>query len=189
MKNKKGFTFIELMVVIAIIGIMTAVILVSQQDTKNARTVQTAGRNLTATIRELQNNAVTGKQIVDASSTKVICGYGIIVSGGNSYDLFYNYYDKGTPNANCDSVGTTYDNSKSSKYVSASKFGNNVTTGTSMTVFYSVPYGSVAAADAANAFLPLPKPITLTFNSKNYLVCIYPSGRIEEPGVGVATCP
>jgi prepilin-type N-terminal cleavage/methylation domain-containing protein len=62
-KNKKGFSFIELMVVIAIISIMTTVTLVSMNTAQKKEALITAAREVAAVVRETQNYALTGKDL------------------------------------------------------------------------------------------------------------------------------
>jgi len=64
-KNKKGFSFIELMITIAIMGIMTTITLVSMNKGRELWAVKTAAREVAATVRETQNNALTGKDLKD----------------------------------------------------------------------------------------------------------------------------
>ncbi len=62
-KNKKGFSIIELMVVIAIMTIMVAVLFLKQGDRKAYTDVEAASRIVAAQIRELQNESLSGKKI------------------------------------------------------------------------------------------------------------------------------
>jgi prepilin-type N-terminal cleavage/methylation domain-containing protein len=61
MKNRQGVTLIELLTVIAIIGIMTAVTIVYLGGAKNDKAVETAAREVASAVREAQNYALTGK--------------------------------------------------------------------------------------------------------------------------------
>jgi prepilin-type N-terminal cleavage/methylation domain-containing protein len=71
-KNKKGFSFIELMITIAIMAIMTTVTLVSMNKGRELWAVKTAAREVAATVREVQNNALTGKGLTASSAS---CNY------------------------------------------------------------------------------------------------------------------
>ena len=61
--TKKGFSFIELMIVIAIAGIMTAVSLVSMSAARQKRDVEIAAREVATAVREAQSYALTGKNL------------------------------------------------------------------------------------------------------------------------------
>jgi len=63
-ENKKkyaGFTLIELMVVIAIIGIMTVISVASLVKGRDQKMTEAEGRKVAAAVREMQNDALTGK--------------------------------------------------------------------------------------------------------------------------------
>ena len=74
MMHRRGFTLIEIMVVMAIIGIVTAVTIVSFGSGKERKAVEGQARKVAAAIREMQNYALTGKQI----GTNVPCKFGVI---------------------------------------------------------------------------------------------------------------
>ena len=61
LKNKKGVSLIELIVVIGIIGIMAAASIVSLAKARNETAVEGEADKLVAVIREAQNYALTGK--------------------------------------------------------------------------------------------------------------------------------
>ncbi len=61
-KNKKGFSLLEMVIIMAIVSIMTSVMLVVTLSEKDTKEIEAAGREITAAIREAQNYALTGKQ-------------------------------------------------------------------------------------------------------------------------------
>lgn len=83
-KSKKGFSLIELMMAIAMISIMTAVTLASMNTQREKKAVESAAREVAATLREAQNYALTGKGLI-ASST--ICSYIFSWTEGAGYRL------------------------------------------------------------------------------------------------------
>jgi type II secretion system protein H len=60
-KNKKGFTLLEMMTVIVMIGIATSVAFVSMQSGKTQGEVESAAREVAAAIRSVQSDAINGK--------------------------------------------------------------------------------------------------------------------------------
>jgi len=78
MKNKKGFTLIEIMVVIAVVAILAAAALVNSG--KNAdRDVRLEAERLKTFLRDVQNKSLQGEV---APGTKT-CGFGVRMNNGN----------------------------------------------------------------------------------------------------------
>jgi prepilin-type N-terminal cleavage/methylation domain-containing protein len=195
MKNRKGFTLPEVLVVIAIMAIMTAVVLISQQNTRNQRYLEAGGRQFAAVVQELQNNTLTGKQI---SAGRTICGYGFRIAdspNNKTYDLYYNYVPDSAHS--CSGEGETtavprgYNAEFSNLYGQNNSFGNNVSAAVSSLdgAYFSIPYANAYGGNGS--VLPANFKITLSHVSvsQNYTICIYSGGRIEEPGINTSTCP
>lgn len=62
-KNIRGYTMVELMLVVSIIGIITAVVIINFQEVKQERALITSAEALTLKLREVQSNAQTGVSI------------------------------------------------------------------------------------------------------------------------------
>jgi len=75
MNNRKGFSLMELMMVIAIISIMISVVLIYSDRTK--KELEGAAREVAASIREAQNYALTGKNASASCSNEYIFTYEI----------------------------------------------------------------------------------------------------------------
>lgn len=82
--HRKGFTLLELMIVIAIIGTMASVTLTYLGGSRKDRELEVAAREVAAAVREAQNNALTGK---NASST---CSSYVFTYGGSNYSVSNN---------------------------------------------------------------------------------------------------
>lgn len=80
-KRKKAFTLTEIVVVIAIVGIMTGVMLVSLSGTRTDKALETAGQEVAAAVREAQNYALTGRGAGPGCNTYTFS------YGGSSYDI------------------------------------------------------------------------------------------------------
>jgi len=116
--NRKGFSLMELLIVIAIIGIMTAVLLVNLSGSRSQKQVEAAAREVAAAIREAQNNALTGKNVTTGCS--YIFTYN---SGSSSYGI-----------SSCSNINYTLSNGV------IFNNGNNFT--------FSVPFGTVSGGYA-----------------------------------------
>jgi prepilin-type N-terminal cleavage/methylation domain-containing protein len=159
-KNLRGFTFIELMVVIAIIGIMAAISLVPMINSRNQKMVDAEGRKVAAAVREMQNDALAGKGATGCNYTFTY------TNASNSYKL-----------GGCVTVNYTL--------ASGVTFSN--ATNTSFSISASMaPWGTLTLVNPPAP--PWPVAITLKKGTATNYVCVYSSGNVVENGAN-STCP
>jgi prepilin-type N-terminal cleavage/methylation domain-containing protein len=85
-KKYRGFSLIELMVVIGIIAIMSIILLVSFNSNKSQSRLKVAQRETASAIKLAQSYALQGKTQGGATP----CGYGFIFTLNNQYQIYYN---------------------------------------------------------------------------------------------------
>jgi len=195
--DNKGFSFVEIMIVIAIIGIMTSITLVSLMPSKNAESLNAAAREVASAIKLAQSYALQGKVVQISGINTVPCGYGFIFpdNGGTNYGIFYNY----NPSYKCKLLNDDNDPNYVAGYrnyggssVIVEPYSlqkgvvvnsiNGDTNGTDFPlnsqVYYTVPHG--------NAYYTLGIPmnsdiiIELKLSDQSRYVIIHPGGSVEE---------
>lgn len=141
MKNFKGFSLVELITVIAIIGIMTAVAIVSLTPAKTSVKLDAAGRELVAAIKQAQSYALQGKVVRDDANNVVPCGFGIYIKNNTDYEIFY------MDNANCASYNSNVPLDLSgSKTLEAYKLKDNIVfnnPNNERIIYFAVPHGTL----------------------------------------------
>ncbi len=169
---KKGFTLVELLIVIAIIGIMTAVLLVSMSKGGVNNTLKVAGRQLSGALRESQNYALTGKQKEEGSYP---CAFKFSVEP-LADGVYYNIkYASRSINEQCgqDEGGYIFED-----FVGPVKFVG-VESVSVKEIIFTVPHATYTPidqdAEEQTEFI-------IEKKGKKYKVVIYASGRIEELG-------
>lgn len=187
MKTKKGFTLIELLVVMAMTAIMIAVTLTSLSDARNQKAVEGEARKLAATIREVQNYALTGKVFfhdhdsnpATDSIPRVICGVGIFNIGDEdeSYRTSYAYRN-----------GTSCADPVVFVEISPISLSNGVAfSGATNAFYFRVPRGDLM--NRLSVAIVTPQLIVLQKNTANYSICVYPSGAVTETASVLGSCP
>lgn len=167
MKKQKGFTLIEIVITVTIIGIASTVILAGLGGGRSEREVEASAREFASVVREAQNYALTGKQLTPNTDP---CQYRMSWSG-SQYSLTYLYAAAGgscaTPSS---SVFATYSLKAGVSFVGALN-----------TVSYSPPH---ATNDISGSEL-----IVLTKNGQYHSVCLYKNGRVLDQAGQLAVCP
>lgn len=165
--KKKGFTLIEILITVTIVGIASAITLVNLNSGRTDRELEAAAREFASGIREAQNYALTGKQIVINTNP---CRYQMSWSGGQ-YTLTYWYAAAG---GSCAAPS-------SSTMATYTLKGGVAFVGALDGVWYKPPH-------AANDIVAS-KLIILSKGGRFHSVCLYKNGRVlDQPGQLVA-CP
>ncbi len=104
-RTARGFTLIEVIVVIAIIGIMTVFALHSYNQSKRMKAADASINELASWLSEMRNNAVTGEI---PRSGRIPCNYGFRPRSGNtSYELTVTTKNGASSNESCGVAGNT----------------------------------------------------------------------------------
>lgn len=165
--SKRGFSLVELIVVMAIIVLMTAVLFLNQNKNKAQSEVEAAARQVAAQLRSLQNDALNGKMIED----KTYCRTNFTVISKDKYDTYF--YES------CSGI-------ESPKSINIFSLKNVEFKDTSYAVRFKSPTGEVTCESDANKMIL----ISTKDSSKGMVVCISDSGSIiEEKGTDASVCP
>jgi prepilin-type N-terminal cleavage/methylation domain-containing protein len=87
-KRQKGFTIFEMLVVIAIIALTTALILARYRDSQKQYALSQSAQILISDLRQAQAMALTGAEVSGYLGN--IGGFGVRVTAVDSYEIFYN---------------------------------------------------------------------------------------------------
>lgn len=194
MKNKKGMSILELMIVIAIMGIMTAAAMVSFSGNRPKKEVEVEARKFAAAIREAQNYALTGKK---GSGSDKACGWGVILgaSPSSDYKIFYNRLSS-APDCAAFNSGLNNRNYPAASSVDFIRYDLNKVISGSVApkgAYFTIPFGPahngtsgcLLAGDTAPSCGGLSGPVkfkmvSATDANAKYTICIYPSGMVSE---------
>jgi prepilin-type N-terminal cleavage/methylation domain-containing protein len=162
--KQKGFTLIEILVVITIIAIAATITLASLGNGRAQRDLETGARELVSIIREAQNDALTGKQLVAGTDP---CQYRVSWNGST---YTFTYWYKNASGA-C---------SQSSPIMTRSLRPGASFSGSSSVSFF-LPH---AVTDIPGS---TPRSAVATKGGASHVVCVYQNGRIiDQVGAG---CP
>lgn len=155
----RGFTLIEVIIVVAIIGIVSAMILVSFSGQRQTRNMERAANEALAALREAQNYALSGRAGTISENNSY---YGVNFTAGAAYSLV-----------------------SSSGTIASYSLKNGVTVSAASSVRFVLPRGEVYIGGSA---LSGSHRITLVNGSASRYLCVYATGRIIDNGTN-STCP
>ncbi len=168
-KNKKGVTLLELMTVIAIVGIMTGVSLIFlSRENREKKEVEMAAQEVAAALREAQNAALTGKAM--EASGEYPCRFVFQATANSSnYSVSYHYYEEEAGGCSNTSSMKTY---ASYTLKNGVKFDNS----NYLPATFSIPWGTLetTATDPQN------RRYVVVKNNTYYTICACKSGKIKE---------
>lgn len=149
---RKGFSLIELLVVAAIIGIVTAIVIVGLTANKDQKDAENAAIVAASKVREAQSAALTGRQYL-ANTTP--CSYRVAWGSTNVTNSYI--YKDGSGNCTQSSVMTT------AILPGGASFSGSGTTD------FVLPHGAIASDSI----------LTIQKNAASRVVCVGMEGLVE----------
>ena len=186
-RTQKGFTFIEVIIIFTIIFIMTAILLGTSYKDRSKKEIESVAREVAATIREAQNNALTGKQ---KENDYMPCAFKFAFQT-HSYEIKRSYraVDDVCPPDTSDGVDQSFLKTvqlpEGVRMNSITKKYNGSTSDTDDNIIFLVPYGDFIVTqrnnDATDA-KGIDVRIERDDGSERYHICVHATGLIEEIG-------
>ncbi len=186
-KTRRGFSFLEMIVVLSIITIMTVVMFVTMYRDRSTKEIETAAREVTAAIREAQNNALTGRQ---RENDSLPCAFAFILNDDQHYQVKGSYRvatgqcgDDADPSS-YDTVLTEEDLSDSDVKITALTFDTDSHVNPATFTAFTVPYGKHMDDSTAGGDISIGTEyiITRDGSTEQYHICVHAIGLIEEIG-------
>ncbi|MDO8240730.1 MAG: prepilin-type N-terminal cleavage/methylation domain-containing protein [Candidatus Moranbacteria bacterium] len=167
-KKYNGFSFLELIITIAIMGIMGGVGFASLQSSKSTTRLVTAQREVATTIRLAQSYALQGRM----QGGQTPCGYGFRFTDTSKYEIFYKL-----PNSGKDCSDTNF---TSFNQMENLQLGNNVVLSSPAVsadteIYFAIPFGNVLGKDG------------LTLVGDQLIVLQYPAGTGATKSVTISS--
>ncbi|XLQ20393.1 MAG: hypothetical protein ACKUBY_01270 [Candidatus Moraniibacteriota bacterium] len=176
---KKGFTMIELIIIFTIIMIMTAALMSTSYKDRAKKEVEATAREVVASIRETQNNALTGKS---KGADSMPCAFQFSIIGNNSYQIRYDERD--LDSASCNGYSSFFNPVQLPENITMEVIGydanKNERPGVGTQIEFKVPYGDFKVLDHTDEYQGV--EIIIQKSNKRYRICVHSTGLIEEKG-------
>lgn len=175
-RHLSGFTFVELIVAMAILSTLAAVTIASMSGNRTRQEVESATRLVASVVREAQNYALTGKNIT-ATPTARPCQFRVVGAGASiSIEQL---------NAGDDQCPLIPGTATSGAWVSGATYPlSNGVTVSAGGVRFDVPRGEPTNSSGVE-LSGVTGPVDFSVSKGDTAhVCVYPLGRIEEKPVG-----
>lgn len=195
---KKGFSLMEMVIIVAIISIMTSTMMTTSFKERTTKEIEAAGREVVAAIREAQNNALTGKQ----QGEGLPCAFRFILDPDTStYKVQGSYrgvYESCGDDVSDAAYSTVFSSTNLSRsHIILSGYTSNEKLDPdngheSNFIAFVVPYAKYIDVEVNNPLNPSPVTESLgtefilekTIDSENrkYHICVHSTGLIDEIG-------
>jgi prepilin-type N-terminal cleavage/methylation domain-containing protein len=159
--NFRAFTLIEMLVVMAIVSIMTAVAIVSFGSGRIKKELETNAREFASAVREAQNYALTGRQAAGLTA----CAFSVTWTSSSTYKFGV------TPSGSCGAVPASIVSYSLKNGVTVSNFG---------TISFQLPWAIVVSGGGSQ--------VIFSKSSNTHSVCVSADGKITDQ-VGSSSCP
>lgn len=176
MRTVRAFSLVEVVIVMAFVGIMAAVTFVSFSGKRDEEALQVSAREVAATVRMAQSNALSG--VRQNGNDNELCSNRVEGKSDTTYDLSAVHLKNGNGHVCGNSSGENVFSLGTYTLSSGVTFGSP-----NWKVSFSVPQGGlIETAD---------QKIVLQKNGKYSAVCVRTSGSITEKDVSssVPSCP
>lgn len=176
-RKQQAYTLIEVMVVIAIIGLLSAIILTAMSRDKARMQIESVSREFSARVRAIQNDALTGKYV----GNNIACGYivDVDVAAGS-------YRFSRTLNTTCSTTGLNLClDGKTPMNTVTLQGGVSVSGPTG--VCFTIPFGKAKTISGVDIGATQKYTFSKAGSSHTRSVCVGTTGDITE--VTGSTCP
>jgi prepilin-type N-terminal cleavage/methylation domain-containing protein len=173
-KNLRAFTLIEVLVVVAIMGIMTGVAVMSFGNGRTDKELETSAREFVAVAREVQNYALTGRQFSTTDTDACADGFRFRLRWNDNTTAHNDYHLRYRHNVSGSCTGDI---------VASYTLKNGVVfSGSASSIFFTMPWANIFNNSGTALELATPNyvTVTLTKSSRSHVVCIYADGRITN---------
>lgn len=176
MRFSRGFSLIELMTVIALIGIITGATFVSLSGKRSDEELKTMAREVAAAIRMAQINALGGNREGVPSNNQGLCWVEVSKVSSATYQAFTRSVSNSGDNCATDgSIGTP----KSFSLSDGVTFSTTNWNSGGNSIKFEIPRASILPAGTVSR-------IVLVKDGRYSAVCVLASGVIVEKPVGSA---
>ena len=176
--KKSAFTFIELVIVVAIMAMMTAVLMVNQQTGSAPKyDVDTAAREMIALIHQQQTGATGGQEL----NGNKVCGVGVEWNNNAISTIYIPTNDNTSSNTLCVSSGDNWQSGNDLTYGQNILYKNvNIDSGGVGWVFFKLPFAGMSSKSGGSYQQIV---LTSTMNSNViHTICVYADSIKDAPG-------
>lgn len=147
-KVERGFTLIELIVVIGILGILSSIVLIGINNTRQERNLKISKNEMVTNIRKSQSYALSSRNILNTSPARYYIVKFDTVNNPNGYTI--QAIDNQTNNVQTVESVKLYSGASIGGLFVQQPTGSNATRPTCVQIAFSLPFGKVYMDTSCN---------------------------------------